>query len=288
MRNANDEMMQGRIDNIPLYDEMVINSTTESFLKRMLGQRTGMLICACPTELDGQRVIRILADHSIRLSMGHRFHMMDDTCGATEKAKAGINPETANRLTQAFMMHKPDYLFLERRIDKPVFTEMVHAVMSRHILATGFIPAPSSFIALERLAEVASSPTILANVLNGILALNYINIICPNCKTELPPAEIPDGLIITGEMDGARLRQFKGTGCPSCAGTGYSSYDILAECLDMSAGLRDAILKGSGRMALKKLAKAAGTLTFLDTAWAFFRSGLTSLDEVKRIAAVTK
>jgi type II secretory ATPase GspE/PulE/Tfp pilus assembly ATPase PilB-like protein len=95
-------------------------------------------------------------------------------------------------------------------------------------------------------------------------------------------------LILTGEMDGSRLRQFKGTGCDACYGTGYASYDVIAECLEMNPALRDAILKGAGRIALKQLAKAAGTTTFLDSAWAFFRSGLTTLDEVKRIAAETK
>ncbi len=278
--------MRREVDYIPLYDEMVINSSTDRFIKKMLTQRTGILVCAVPPELEGNRVINILADHSIRLSIGHRFQAMHDTYGDT--AGGNLTPEAANQLTQAFMRSKPDYLFIEKRIDNNVFTEMIRKVMSSHLLVTGHIAAKSSFIAMQKLVDISSTPTVLANVLNGILALNYINIICPACKVELPPAEIPAGLILTGELDGARLRQFKGRGCIKCAGTGYSSYDIIAECLEVTPALRDAMLRSAARINLKQLAKSAGTTTFLDSAWAFFRSGLTSLDEVKRIAEETK
>ena len=36
------------------------------------------------------------------------------------------------------------------------------------------------------------------------------------------------------------------------------------------------------------LKPASGTITFLDSAWAFFRAGLTTLDEVRRLAEETK
>ena len=267
---------------------MVINPTSEGFLKRMLGQRSGILVCSCPPELDGRDVLNILADHSIRLSLRHIIFPQGDTYDDNRGSPDLLTGSDANELTRAFLNHKPDYRFFESRIDSKVFADMVHAAMSRGYLATGYIPAASSFIALTKLLDMATNRTMIASVLNGVFAINYINIICPHCKVELPPAEIPPDIVFTGEVDGANLRQFKGLGCDMCYGTGYIGHEVLSECLDMNATLREAILHGAGRNALKRLGKSAGTTTFLDAAWTFFRAAITTLDEVKRVAEATR
>jgi hypothetical protein len=288
MRAPRAKAMQGHVEYMPISEDMVVNQVSEGFLKRMLGQRSGILVCCCPPELDGREILGILANHSIRLSMQHRFHSEGDTYEGTGAGPKGLTPDVANQLTRAFLSRKPDYRFFERRIDGEVLAQMVQAAMSDGLLATGHIPAASSFIALSKLIELASTSTMLASLLNGIFGLTYINIICPYCKIELPPAEVPSGLLVTGEIDGARLRQFRGTGCPNCMGTGYIAYEILSECLEMNPTLREALLHGAGLNAMKRLGKSTGTTTFLDAAWAFFRAGITTLDEVKRIAAATR
>jgi len=280
-------IMQSRVEYIRVSEDMLINPTSEGFLKRMLGQRSGILVCACPNELDGREVLKILANHSIRLSLGYMLYPEGDTYndGAADER---ISRKDANDLSRAYLSRKPDYRFFERRIDNKVFAEMVQTAMSEGLLATGYIPAPSSFSALSKLLEITSTRTVIASILNGVFAINYINIICPHCREELPPSDDMHGLALTGEMDGANLRQFKGAGCPNCDGTGFIGHEVISECLDINADIREAIIHGAGESAIKRLGKSAGTTTFLDTAWAFFRAGITTLDEVKRIAEATR
>ena len=266
---------------------MVVNASTGPFLKRMLGQRSGMLVCALPAELGGKQLLGILADHSIRLNMGHVFQMDGATYdGAT--LDGCIDPGIANALTRAYMRSKPDYRLFERPIDKSVLMEMIHTVMNDGNLAIGHLHSDSSFIALDKLRKISSSSTALASILNGIFAINYINLLCPYCKTEVPPAHFPGDLILTGELDGALLTQYRGAGCEHCGETGYAECDVLTECLEITPEIRDALLRSEVRNSLKRLGKINGTATFLDSAWVFFRSGLTTLDEVRRIAAATK
>ncbi len=280
--------MHARVDYIPLSEDMIITPVSEQFLKKMLGQRSGIFVCACPAEVDGARLLDIIASHSIRLSMGHRLYYEGDTYDDTIVGPQGMSAGIANQLTRAFMSRKPDYRFFEKRIDVRVFADMLAAAMSHNFLAAGHLPAASSFIALTKMIDIAANRTLLASILNGIFAISYINIICPHCKVELAPAEMPGELMYTGEVDGANLRQFKGKGCINCAGTGYIAYEVLCECLEINSTLREAIIHGAGRSALKRLGKNSGTTTFLDAAWAFFRAGITTIDEVKRIAAETK
>ena len=56
----------------------------------------------------------------------------------------------------------------------------------------------------------------------------------------------------------------------------------------MDSSLREAIIHGAGRNAMTRLGKSGGTTTFLDAAWAFFRVGIPTIDEVQRIAAATQ
>ncbi len=279
--------MHGRVEYIPISEDMVINHTSEGFLKRMLGQRSGILVCSCPNELNGVEVLNILANHSIRLSLGHMLYPEGDTYGDRDGSEK-LTRKESNDLTRAYLNRKPDYRFFERRIDNKVFAEMVQTAMSEGLLATGYIPAPSSFSALSKLLEITSTRTVIASILNGVFAINYVNIICPHCREELPPSDDTHGLVLTGEMDGASLKKFKGTGCANCDGTGFIGHEVISECLDINADIREAIIHGAGVSAIKRLGKSAGTTTFLDTAWAFFRAGITTLDEVKRIAEATR
>ena len=75
----------------------------------------------------------------------------------------------------------------------------------------------------------------------------------------------------------------RGSGCRTCAGSGYKGRIAIYEIMTMSEDLREFILNGASTLELKREAVRQGMQTLRMSALNKLKDGKTSLDEVVRM-----
>jgi type II secretory ATPase GspE/PulE/Tfp pilus assembly ATPase PilB-like protein len=77
---------------------------------------------------------------------------------------------------------------------------------------------------------------------------------------------------------------FAATGCAACLRTGYRGRKAIFEILDFTDELRDVILKEPTIAAMKKVIETGMFTTLTQSGWIQVARGITSMDEVDRVA----
>lgn len=138
---------------------------------------------------------------------------------------------------------------------------------------------------VNRLIDMGAEGYMVATALRAVLAQRLVRRICESCKTEYK-ADAHDlsrlYSIIKQNMEGVPF--YKGQGCPHCNNTGYRGRIGVFEFLEIDESLADCLRKNDGA-AFAKLAKhhegfRPFALHAIDYAW----KGITTLDEVIRVA----
>jgi type II secretory ATPase GspE/PulE/Tfp pilus assembly ATPase PilB-like protein len=141
--------------------------------------------------------------------------------------------------------------------------------------------APSS---VTRLINIGIEPFLVGAALNGVLAQRLVRRICSNCKVATHPDAVARKRV---DVDKHGLEHvWKGEGCDQCRGTGYRGRTGVHELLVMDNDLRIEVQKRRGSEELRDMAISKGMRTLQEDGFRVVRDGLTTLDEVLRVARV--
>jgi type IV pilus assembly protein PilB len=121
----------------------------------------------------------------------------------------------------------------------------------------------------------------------AVMAQRLIRVICTKCKQ---PVTLSDAVLaeygITPEM--AETATFmKGKGCGHCNKSGYRGRMGIYELMMMTSKVRELSFKGAGTQDIRKAAIANGMKTLYQDGIAKVMKGVTTLEEVARIAKRT-
>jgi general secretion pathway protein E len=136
--------------------------------------------------------------------------------------------------------------------------------------------------ALTRLLDLDVAAYLVASTVDAVLAQRLVRLICTNCKVETVPDKA-----VRRRIDVTALgleRVWKGAGCEECRHTGYRGRTGLYELLVMDNDLRLEVQRRRGSEELRTMAIAKGMRTLLDDGIRAVKNGLTTIDEVMRVA----
>ncbi len=179
----------------------------------------------------------------------------------------------------------PDVVLVGEIRDRETADIAVHAALTGHLvfstLHTNDAPG-----AITRLMEMGIEEFLLSSAVLGILAQRLVRLICPECRTPLPPeaAELELRRAKNGASGRGELSQlFVGAGCPACAHTGYQGRTGIYELLLIDDEVRQLILQRADAATLRKAAILGGMLTLAADGWSKVAQGLTTVQEVLRV-----
>jgi type IV pilus assembly protein PilB len=138
-------------------------------------------------------------------------------------------------------------------------------------------------------------PFLLAPALNAILGQRLVRTIHDKCKVETTIddatlARVKKTLADISPKSGVKvdlnkLKFWKGKGCDECNNLGYKGRIGIYEILAMSADIEKVILSGNvSEYQMRDIAKAAGMITMAQDGVLKAIDGLTTVDEVFRVA----
>jgi general secretion pathway protein E len=187
---------------------------------------------------------------------------------------------TFSSVLRSILRHDPDVVFVGEIRDRETAEIAIQASLTGHLVLST-IHTNSATGAIARFLDMGIPDYLLASSLIAVTAQRLVRRLCDHCK-QGEPADA-DTRARFGMAEGQII--YRATGCPQCARTGYRGRFALAEFLEMTPQLRHQILQNPSADALYSVARDAnGFLNLIDDGVAKASAGLTTLEEVLRVA----
>ena len=268
-------------------DRLGFNERDQSVLHKALESAYGLILVTGPT---GSGKTTTLATALSTLNDGQRKILTIED--PIEYELAGINqtqtkPEIgltfANAL-RAFLRHDPDAIMVGEMRDGETAGIGVHAALTGHIVLTT-LHTNSAAGAIVRLLDMGIDAYLLASSLRCIVAQRLVRVLCDSCKVVDEEPLSPTELVVAGHSEpGASSQFWSAGGCNRCANTGYVDRIAICEVLDVDDELRKKIKPDVTADEIESTAVASGMTTMWEDGFLKCQSGLTSRQEVRRVA----
>ncbi len=196
---------------------------------------------------------------------------------------------------RAILRQDPDIIMVGEIRDFETAQTAIDAALTGHLMLST-IHTNDAAGAVPRFLGMGVQGIFLAPALNAVIGQRLVRRICEQCKQPYTPSAeelkkmkewidaIPEN---SGEKkpDVSQVKFMKGTGCDRCNKTGYKGRVGIYEVFTMSAEVEQQILSGKvSEFQMKEILKRAGMVTMGQDGMLKVVEGVTTLDEVFRVA----
>jgi type II secretion system protein E len=192
--------------------------------------------------------------------------------------KIGVTFATTLR---AMLRQDPDIILVGEIRDPETAQIATQAALTGHLVLST-LHTNDAPTALTRLLDLDVAAYLVASTVDAVLAQRLVRRICPKCKVETTPDASIRKRIDVDSHDVRRV--WRGTGCDACRNTGYQGRIGIYELLAMNNELRMETQRRRGTEELRDIAIRNGMRTLQDDGLRLVRSGVTTIEEVLRVA----
>jgi type II secretory ATPase GspE/PulE/Tfp pilus assembly ATPase PilB-like protein len=195
---------------------------------------------------------------------------------------------------RSILRQDPDVIMVGEIRDLETAETAIQAALTGHLLLST-IHTNDAAGAIPRFMSMGVKPFLLAPALNCIIGQRLCRTIHDKCKEETKLddetlARVKKTLSDISPKSGVKvdidkIKFFRGKGCDECNGIGYKGRIGIYEILAMSQDIEKVILSGNvSEYQMRDIAKAAGMITMAQDGILKALDGLTTVDEVYRVA----
>ncbi len=168
--------------------------------------------------------------------------------------KAGLTFSAALR---SIMRQDPDVILVGEIRDRETAEIAIQASLTGHLVLST-LHTNDAASAVTRLIDIGVAGYQIATAVKGVVAQRLVRRSCPECRA---------------------------SGCAACDGSGYRGRRAIAEVLVSSAEFERRVAAGAPTEAIAEAARANGCQGLWDSGMALVRSGETTIEELRRVAA---
>ena len=209
----------------------------------------------------------------------------------------GVNHIQVNKETdltfakglRSILRQDPNIILVGEIRDDETAQIAINAALTGHLLFST-VHANDAQSTLPRLLNMDIDPFLLSTTLQLIIAQRLVRKICSACvytytanRSEL---EQITGASLKSFFTEEKLTLYRGKGCANCGFTGYKSRSGIYQLIEMSEELRELILHKPTSDDISKIARKQGSLSLFDDGIEKVKLGITTLDEVMRVAQI--
>ena len=191
------------------------------------------------------------------------------------------------RIIRSMLRQAPNIILVGEMRDSETASMGIQASLTGHLVFSTLHTndAPS---AVTRMVDMGVPNYLVASSVIAVLAQRLVRVICNRCKKPWQPTQaILDQAGITPEM--AKNAEFsRGVGCNYCNKTGYRGRLAIFEIMKITSGIRELIFQNSSSVEIRERAIEEGMNTLYQDGLSKVLKGITSLEEVFRIAKKTQ
>ncbi len=192
--------------------------------------------------------------------------------------RAGLTFATALR---SLLRQDPDIIMIGEIRDRETAQIAIEAALTGHLVFST-LHTNDAISAIPRLVNMGIESYLLAAAMNGVLAQRLVRRICTSCKVTAQPDKRTQALF---EAYGIPIGQIaRGEGCAHCGQTGFTGRAGIYELFVIDDKLRDIITHDASLSPLRKEARAQGHLELAYDGLCKVAEGVTTVEEVTRVA----
>jgi type IV pilus assembly protein PilB len=174
----------------------------------------------------------------------------------------------------------PDIILVGEIRDEETAQIAFRAAMTGHLVLTT-LHAQTAAAAIQRLLDIDVDPGVISTSINCFVAQRLARRLCQDCA-EPYTADQAELATIGVPPEYGELQLFRAVGCPDCGGSGYRGRVGLFEVLPMTDAISRLI--GAPTREIEAEAVRQGMFTMRDDGIRLSMAGMTTLDEVRRVA----
>lgn len=189
---------------------------------------------------------------------------------------------------RAFLRQDPNIILVGEIRDEETTDLALQASLTGHLVFSTLHTSDAAG-ALPRLLDLGAESFLLASTMNAVVGQRIVRKICPTCKESyVPPmamiAEVKNILGRLFTMQEKDVKFYKGKGCNECSNSGYLGRVGIFEVLPISEKIAHLILEHPDSDTIEKEAVLEGMITMKQDGYLKVLKGLTTIEEVLRVA----
>ncbi len=186
---------------------------------------------------------------------------------------------------RSLLRQDPDIIMIGEIRDRETAEMAVQAALTGHLVVSTLHTndAPS---AITRLMEVGLPAYLIRATLLGVMAQRLVRTLCPDCKEECSVDEdLWKDLVSPWKVETPNT-VYKAEGCLECRNTGFKGRQGIYEILPMSAEVQSFVDADCDLAAMRKQGMREGMKTLRLSGAQKVAAGLTTIEEVLRVAPI--
>lgn len=253
-------------------------------VNRILHRPHGLVLVTGPTG-SGKTTTLYSAVESIKHS-GCNIVTVEDPVEYQLEMVNQVQVNTARQVTfaaalRSILRQDPDIILVGEIRDAETAEVAIQAALTGHLVLST-LHTNDCASTVTRLRDMGIPPYKIAAALVGVVAQRLVRKICPKCRLSYYPNA--EQMMLIG-YEGATSQPFaRGEGCTQCFDTGYKGRQGIYEILSVDSLVREVITTEGDLSQLQRQLKAQGGHSLLEEARSLAEAGVTSVDEVIRVA----
>ena len=186
---------------------------------------------------------------------------------------------------RSIVRQDPDIILVGEIRDEETAEIAVNAALTGHLMLSTF-HANNAAASIPRLIKMGAEPFLLSSTLELIIAQRLARRICESCRVSAPIKK-NELAILPVEMARYFSKNktiYKSKGCVSCNGTGYKGRIALFELIRITPELQEVIVNNPSAKNIWRIAKKQGAKSLFEDGIEKVKDGLTTIEEVFRVA----
>ncbi len=195
-----------------------------------------------------------------------------------------VNPKaemTFATALRSILRQDPDIIMIGEIRDLETAEIAVRASITGHLVVST-LHTNSAASTITRLVDMGIEPYLIADATVGVIAQRLVRRLCPSCKKIHITEELEYELLGVDKND--ELTIYEPCGCHICNGTGYFGRIGLYEIMPISSRIKEIISRNGSANQIRDIALEEGMNTLQMSARKLVLEGITSVDEMKKIA----
>jgi len=279
------------------FDQLGLEGSSFEIVKKAIKKPYGMILATGPTGSGKTTtlyaVLRELNKEAVNIvTLEDPVEYFLDGVNQSQ-----VRPEIGYNFAQGLrhiLRQDPNVIMVGEIRDEETAALAIHAALTGHLVLST-IHTNNALGVIPRLIDLKIKPYLISPSLLIALSQRLVRTLCPFCKKKIKPQKEMEKMLLR-EIDGLPeavkkkikipkpLFIYQAVGCKKCNHTGYGGRIGLFEVLKMTDKLREIILREPSELKISEEAKRQGMLTMKQDGVLKVLKGLTSVEEVLRVA----
>ncbi|MBD7908393.1 GspE/PulE family protein [Sporosarcina gallistercoris] len=182
---------------------------------------------------------------------------------------------------RSILRQDPDIVMVGEIRDRDTVEIAIRASLTGHLVLST-IHTNDSIASITRLLDMGVEPFLVTASLNAVVAQRLIRKVCRDCGKKMPASVREQEIFAKRGMTIEEIN--RGSGCAACNMTGYRGRVAIHEVLLIDDAMRELINSNATPAKMREAAVNSGTIFLIDDGLDKVKQGLTTTEEVLRVA----